>query len=158
MKTALAAVLFLLAGQVALADQACTDQCWQTWDDCAHNCGDFWSCDACDQQRDQCLNYCASCPSTRDYSTTVLLSAQQQPFTVCVEDYPNAHYGCRFTKYNTQYRRTNYRETTNCDGTKTTTVLSSSTFPGVCVTKYPSSCTSCSPYSLYNTYDHCPFW
>jgi hypothetical protein len=148
-KTAFAALLFLLACQVASADQACTDQCWLTWDDCSANCGDWWSCNACDEQRDQCLAYCDSCPHTRDYSVTTLLSAQQTGARQCMEEYAFAGHGFWFYQYFAQYRVTNYRDTTACDGTTTTTVLSSSTYSSYCLKKSPFFHDYCSPYSPY---------
>lgn len=152
------ATLLLFVGYtIPAVAVTCEQQCWLDYDNCS--CGDYWSCAACDEARDNCLNYCAShpCPATRDYSTTTLLSAQQTG-NGCVEEYFSARHGCWFSKYLAQYRRTNYRETTNCDGTTTTTVLSSSTFPITCFKRQnPFACSSCSPYLLYLQVEHCQF-
>ena len=125
------AILLLWVGHSmpAVAD-ACTDQCWLDYDNCY--CGDYWSCAACDEGRDNCLNYCATnppppCPSTRDYTISTIVNASTIFY----------NYGCywSFTYYPKQavtfdqwryrYRFDNYRETTSCNGSKTTQLLSS---------------------------------
>ncbi len=107
-----------------MADQACEDQCWLTWDSCY--CGDYWSCAACDDQRDQCLQACALCPSTRDYSTTTVLSRSYTNRNGCFQDHLYLGGGRRYYEYYTRERTNIYRETTQCNGTKSTQLLSSS--------------------------------
>jgi hypothetical protein len=146
-------LLWVGGGMRAAADQACIDQCWADYDNCP--CYDYSSCNQCDTMRQSCLNQCSQCPSTRDYSTTTILSSQQTGQTRCFEEFFGANHGYRFFEYLKTYSTTNYRETTQCNGTKTTTVLSTSTGQGLCWQKSPFLNDRCSPYQSTLGYGMC---
>jgi hypothetical protein len=140
------AVLFVLASQVSLADQACIDQCWADYDACVGpGCSSYWHCEQCDAQRDSCLNYCASCPTTREYTTSTITGTQATGRNGCYEDHIYFYSGKRYAEYRVTERRDTYRETTNCDGTKTTTLIGTGSISYYCWARDPIA--SCSNYA-----------
>jgi hypothetical protein len=113
-----ASTIFISAANPLAADAACENECWAEWDYCCANCGSYWCWDDCDQRRDQCLSYCATCPRTREWTTTTFYSDTAGPLPlVCLS---NQNY---YRKYTRTYKNVQYREITNCNGTVTTTVL-----------------------------------
>jgi hypothetical protein len=145
MKKSLLLVLWCLAGlSLPLnADQACEDQCYQDYYNCP--CFDYWSCAACDNQINQCLSYCASCPSNRDYTTSTITGTQATGRNGCYEDHIYFNSGKRYAEYRVTERRDTYRETTNCDGTKTTTLIGTGSISYYCWARDPIA--SCSNYA-----------
>src|SRR5829696_4579965 len=114
-RTLLFVALILMTAQVVSADEACSQQCWLDYDNCP--CNDYWSCNTCDERRDSCLNYCSTCPSTRNYTTTTILSRQATGRNGCYEDHIYFHSGRRYAEYLTTQRLDTYQETTACDRT-----------------------------------------
>jgi hypothetical protein len=145
-----ALILILLATgtpQRAEADAACENDCWTQWYACEDSCGpggDYWCHDTCDQARDQCLTSCANCPITRDYTTRTILSRQYTNRNGCYQDHLYFTGGRRYYEYYTKERRDNYRETTQCNGTKSTQLLSSTTLNYYCWVRGNTSGDSCS--------------
>ncbi len=158
-KHVVVAIFAFLASSPLWADAACEEQCGLDYWTCSDNCGAFGGA-LCEQQcvdaYNSCIHRCRSCPSTRDYSTSIMLSKQlTQPYK-CLEEYANAGRGYRFDEYYVRYKVTNYRETTNCDGTKTTVVLSSYNTAGSCWKQVTFPNNTCSPYSSV-AYPPCGF-
>lgn len=79
-----------------------------------------------------CSNHCQSCPSTRDYTTRTILSRQYTNRYGCFQDHIYLSGGKRYYEHYTKERRDNYRETTQCDGTKSTQLLSSTNLNYYC--------------------------
>ena len=159
-KLALATLLALAfaAQPASAADPVCVSGCQANYDSCVAECGSFgtfWCYDDCDNQYNTCYYGCTLCPSTRDYSTTTVLSQQHTGLKLCLEESPFANYGFKFWEYLIRYRVTNYRETTQCDGTKTTTVLSTSDNQTFCMEKSPFPNDYCSPYQPRTGFNFC---
>jgi hypothetical protein len=145
-KVLLFIALSLVAAQVVSADEACNQQCWANYYDCP--CFDYWSCAYCDDQINSCLSYCSTCPSTRNYTTTTVVSRQSTGRNGCYEDHIYLNVGRRYAEYFTTQRLDTYRETTNCNGTKTTTLLSSTNSSYYCWVR--DAIASCSPFVTPN--------
>lgn len=129
----------------ATADAACEQACWPQYDSCREACGaDYWCWDACDQQRDACLVGCQNCPKTRDYTTRTIVSRQYTNRNGCFQDHLYLSGGRRYYEYLTKERRDNYRETTQCDGTKSTQLLSSTNLNYYCWVRGNLGSDSCS--------------
>jgi hypothetical protein len=142
-------LLIVLSGANSLwADQACEEQCNLDYWACSDNCGAFGGA-LCEQQcvnaQNSCLQHCNQCPSTRDYTTRTILNNQATGRNGCYEDHMYFYSGKRYAEYSTTQRLDNYRETTACNGTKTTTLLSSTTSSYKCWAR--DAIASCSPYS-----------
>ena len=140
----------LVATPLWAGDPACEEQCNLDYWTCSDTCGPFGGA-LCEQQcvdaQNACLRTCELCPFIRNYSTTTLLSSQQTGARQCMEDYLDPGDGAWYWQYFIRYRVTNYRETTNCDGSKTTVVLSSYTSSAYCYNRSPFTNDVCYPYS-----------
>jgi hypothetical protein len=140
----------------AFADAACENACTDAWDQCVQNCGtDYWCWLNCDQLNEWCHTDCASCPSTRDYSTTTILSRSYTNRNGCFQDHLYLGGGRRYYEYFTKERKNNYRETTQCNGTKSTQLLSSSTYNYYCWTRgntLSDACSNPAPNYLFICY------
>ena len=145
-KVLLFVVLSLMATQAVLADEACNQECYDNYHACP--CFDYWSCASCDEQITNCLNYCSTCPSTRNYTTTTVVSRQSTGRNGCYEDHISLNSGKRYAEYFTTQRLDTYRETTACNGTRTTTLLSSTSSSYYCWVRDPIA--SCSPFVTPN--------
>lgn len=127
------AALFFGSGSPAAADAACEQACNVAGSQCSENCGnDYWCVQECDQVRDSCCEDCQLCPSTRDYSTTTVLSRSYTNRNGCYQDHLYLGGGRRYYEYYTKERKNNYRETTQCNGSTSTQLLSSSTYNYYC--------------------------
>lgn len=113
----------------AAKDPACVQQCQDEYDFCEEQCqtSGGWAPDCferCDADFNSCYNGCPeTCtgPTTREWDETVVAGATYLGYTRCLT------WG--FTPYlfdfmRITYKTTRYRETTQCDGTKTTEVVS----------------------------------
>lgn len=157
-KLLLALVMMLVSAPVFAADPACVSACQANYDYCVAQCGSFgtfWCYDDCDTQYFACYEPCTFCPSTRDYSTTTILSSQHTGLKLCLEESPFANSGFKFWEYFIRYRVTNYRETTQCNGTKTTTVLSTTDHQTYCMEESPFLTDTCSPYLPRTGFNFC---
>ena len=125
----------IISARSGTADQACENQCLDEWYTCTADCGSggsYWCYDACDQHRDQCIASCANCPSTRDYITRTVVSRQYTNRYGCFQDHLYLSGGRRYYEHYTTERHDSYRETTQCDGTKSTQLLWSNNFNYYC--------------------------
>ena len=144
-------LLLILLGVVAYAtpvaaDPECENQCSENYWACSDACGPFGGA-ACEQQCsdtvNQCLYNCTQCPSTRDYTTRTILSRQYTGRNGCYQDHIYLNGGRRYYEHYTQERRDNYRETTQCNGTKSTQLLSTNTLNYYCWVRGNTSSDSC---------------
>jgi hypothetical protein len=130
-----------------LADAACDEQCSADYWTCSDNCGPFGG-SLCEQQCSDalsvCLYHCGQCPSTRDYSTTTVLSRSYTNRNGCYQDHLYLSGGRRYYEYYTKERKNNYRETTQCNGSKSTQLLSSSTYNYYCWVRGNTGADACS--------------
>lgn len=104
---------------------ACTVQCNNAWLQCNATCERFPrpSCEAsCDQRLATCDASCG-CPSTREFDRVVFDHAIQRPGSTCVGDVQTST-GLQYGHYDKFTRTEHVRETLQCDGSKTQTVLS----------------------------------
>lgn len=148
------AALLGMASQ-ASADVACEQSCNLTHEQCTQECGSggtYWCFEACDQQRDTCWNNCQLCPSSRDYTTSTILSRTYTNRNGCYQDHLYLNGGRRYYEYLTKERRNNYRETTQCDGSKSTQLLSSSTYNYYCWVRGNTGADACSYPALNNLF------
>lgn len=150
-------IVLLLGAPFAWASNPeCEEQCNLDYWTCSDNCGPFGGA-LCEQQcvdtQNSCLAHCTTCPSTRDYTTTTPLGATATGRSGCYEDLYDFIGGQRYAEYFYRQRITTYRETTSCNGTKTTTVLSTYDNNFYCWVRDPIA--SCSPYAL-NFLRRCP--
>lgn len=151
-----ATLLGLALAALSASAQTCEEQCTNDRYACDAGCTTYWCYDECDQAYNGCVINCQPCqPSTRDYSTYTINSYTFTGQIRCLEEYLGARRGYRFYEYLYKYTTKNYRETTQCDGTKTTVLLSTSTGQGFCWEKSPYAGDSCSPYSSRAGYGFC---
>lgn len=149
--------IFLLTSVPARASNPeCEEQCNLDYWTCSDTCGPFGGA-LCEQQcvdaQNACLHHCTQCPSTRDYSQATFLGATATGRNGCFEDLADFTGGQRYAEYFYRQRITTYRETTSCDGSKTTVVLSTFDNNFYCWVRDPIA--SCSPYGL-NLLRLCP--
>ncbi len=131
--------------RAVFADAACENACDTTWQACLNDCGaDYWCWESCDQANQWCHDHCNSCPSTRDYTTSTILSRTYTNRNGCYQDHLYLNGGRRYYEYLTKERRNNYRETTQCDGSKSTQLLSSSTLNYYCWVRGNTGADACS--------------
>jgi len=110
-------------------DPACVNDCWSEYYDCVDYCenrggpGEEDCIDHCYSNRISCINACpeeCNGPTTRDYSDTVIIGFLYGGPTYCLTwSFWNYYFDYGLL----QLKTTTYRETTYCDGTKTTVVL-----------------------------------
>lgn len=156
-------ILLLLIGRsIPAAADACTDQCWLDYDACVGpGCSSYWHCAACDEARDSCFNSCPpppNCPSTRDYTTTTVANQSITNYNVgCfLHPYTYPEEGRQFNRWRYRYRYDTYRETTNCNGSKTTQLLSTS-YSAYTYCVYPNSTSCANPlHHSFSGYPLCP--
>jgi hypothetical protein len=158
----LASIALISAARPLAADAACDNDCWAQWDSCCYNCGGggtYWCYDNCDQVRDQCLQICSTCPSTRDYTTTTVVNQSLSfPNAGCYW-HPNIYPAAarQFDLWTHRYRYDNYRETTACNGSKTTQLLSTSySAYTYCMRPTFVTCVNPQPFS-HAGFPLCPF-
>jgi hypothetical protein len=103
---------------------ACEDQCYTDYWTCSDNCGAFGGA-LCEQQctdaLNGCLSVCPRCPTTRDYTVASVVSSQLTGRTACLQSPVT---GYPYQEYNRLIHFVQYRETTACNGTKTTAQIS----------------------------------
>lgn len=119
----------------AAATLTCEDVCWLYYDQCESGCGTppAEEClQRCDASLESCLEGCPVCPSTRDYTVVVPFSETYLGPTQCRENYLSFGSGRLYDRINRTDKATLYRETTYCDGSKTTVVVSVSYPSYVC--------------------------
>lgn len=80
----------------------------------------------CNGYYDGCVLSCPTCPTSREWTTTTYSDTAGSLPLVCLSDQDY------YRKYTRTTRTTRYRETRNCDGTVTTTVISESNTTGTC--------------------------
>ncbi|MCB1056500.1 MAG: hypothetical protein KDD11_13440 [Acidobacteria bacterium] len=137
----------------------CQLDCESEYSACELGCGNFPSCiDECDSSYSQCLADCSGgggcTPSTRDYTVTTLGMIQYFGQFICQERQPLSGEGLVHEKARQKAKVTFYRETTHCDGTKTTEVLHVSYGPWTYC--WAESLQACAPYWSAGTYFVCP--
>lgn len=126
--TVLLSILFpnsLFAG--VYPDPACEQECDAQAQSCYYeDCDQRGDCSYCWDNYDWCVSYCPLIceepKSVRDYTKVVLLNVQLHYTTACLKNGGSSKVHNKFTY---QQRVDTYRETTHCNGTKTTTLLSS---------------------------------
>ncbi len=128
------------------ADAACEAQCWEEYDACVGpGCASYWHCAECDERRDQCFAACAAappCPTTRDYSTGQVLSASYYSSFRCMLG-RGVFGGVWHQLTDRVVRIRDWRETTNCDGSKTTNLLNTYNRSERC---WDQTYSACSPW------------
>lgn len=152
MRKYLFVLAILLISTPLQADPACEEECNLNYWSCSDNCGPFGGA-LCEQQcvdaQNACLAHCSNCPSTREYTTSTITGRQATGRNGCYEDHIYFYSGKRYLEYLTSERRDTYRETTNCDGTKTTTLIGTGTISYYCWARDPiASCGNYAPNYL----------
>lgn len=143
----------VLAGSTlpAKADAACVEECGLTYWACSDNCGAFGGalCEQnCTDAYNACVNQCSQCPTYRDYSTLQYINKTDTNSTTCVKNTAiNDATGYIYKIFTTHFLRYNWRETTQCNGTKSTQLLSTAPVDGTCYFKKAGSNNLCSPFS-----------
>lgn len=128
----------------------CQEECAEVHQRCESSCGVPPAEDClqrCDFDYTQCLNACAApppCPTTREYTVVTTVSATYVGPSRCLEDHLVRFRGRVYDRLYRTDKATRYRETTNCDGTKTTQVIGVSYNSYYCWARSPFSC---SPYA-----------
>jgi hypothetical protein len=131
-------LLGLIPAKPALADQACSNQCWQDYDNCF--CGDYWSCASCDEARDNCLSWCDSCPRVnKDWTTTTITDTAGPLPLICLSN------GYFYQKYTRVTRVDHYQQILKCDYSLTTNLLGTSSTNKTCYKYKPTQGGSCIP-------------
>jgi hypothetical protein len=130
--TAMVFLFHLLSSSSLLAyvypDPACEQQCSDDFLFCVNNRCDprASSCDFCQTDYERCISVCPQVcqepKNVRDYTITSYVNIQRTQTTACVVDAEGAKTSYKF---NYKLRTDTYRETTHCDNTKTTQLLSS---------------------------------
>ncbi len=139
----LAAVILATAVR---ADEACVNDCIDQRNYCDSQCGDYWCYELCEQQYNACYDSCQYCPTTRDYTVITPISRTDQQVTSCII------HNTSFL-YLEQDNIKVYRETTQCNGSKSTQLLQNyNTSPYYC---WATNHASCSP-SVFSPYPWCP--
>lgn len=123
----------LLAG--VYPDPTCEQECDDRYISCMYeDCDQRGDCSYCGENQDWCISncplVCEEPKSIRDYTKTVYFNVQLHYVTACLRNGPSSKEHNRFTY---QARVDTYRETTHCDGTKTTTLLSTGSPSGILV-------------------------
>ncbi len=131
---------FVLVGSTlpAEADAACVDECGLTYWACSDNCGAFGGalCEQnCTDAYNACVNQCSQCPTYRNYSTEQYINKTEKPAKCIKNRQINDATGYFYREFTTHYLRYNWRETTQCNGTKSTQLLSTVPFDGLCYLK-----------------------
>jgi hypothetical protein len=129
---------FLLVPLPLFADAECENQCGIDYWTCSDNCGAFGGalCESqCSDGFNSCIGRCNACPTTRDYTVTTLVSKTASGRNGCFTDFNFNTGAFTYKEYLEKDKRTTYRETTACNGTKTTTVLSTTNETYYCWTK-----------------------
>jgi len=141
-------------------DPVCVDGCWSEYYDCLDYCdaiggpGEEECTDHCKFNRNSCLDNCPEVctgPTTRDYSDTVVAGFQYTGPSRCLTW---LFYNYYFDYGLLTLKTTTYRETTYCDGSKTTVVLSVSYSSYYCWLRSYQGCSYPVGDSLY--YFTCP--
>ena len=130
--TAMVFLFHLLSSRSLLAyvypDPACEQQCSDDFLFCVNNRCDprASSCEFCQTDYDRCISVCpqvcAEPKNVRDYTITSYVNVQRTQATECVQGVSSATVD---NKFYYKIRTDTYRETTHCDNTKTTQLLSS---------------------------------
>jgi len=145
-------------------DPACESQCLTTYyacsDQCAQYGGAVYGCDeSCQNSLDSCIHYCPTCPRSRSYSRDFLTGYLTIPgTTACLSESTASVLRPRIRqKVTPVYQRVTYRETTQCNGSVTTTETGRQNISGAqCWTALGSQ--NCSPVNLLPFLDLlCPF-
>lgn len=126
----------LITGPAANAQSSCQDECLATYEACSRDClgGNFYGCEeTCQNNLGICLQTCPSCPTTRTYTQTSILGSQLNFFQEgCFNTRWNNTIPRAFENYTVQYRQQTFRETTACNGSKSTVLIGDSTFSDIC--------------------------
>lgn len=142
---AFAVLAFGLLSSPVAAQNECQQSCGTQYDVCSASCGGMYGCEeSCQNQLDSCWAACPPCPTTRDYSTITVLSRTYTNRNGCYQDHLYLTGGRRYYEYYTKERKNTYRETTQCDGSKSTQLLSSSTYNYYCWVRGNTGSDSCS--------------
>jgi hypothetical protein len=115
------------------AHDDCVNDCYNTYYACSDPCTDYACIQDCQYWFNQCYYGCpppCSGPTVRTYSTTTITSASWVT-TQCVAG-PTFTTGSYYDRYNYTYRVDNHSETTQCDGSKTDEITSTSYGSGYC--------------------------
>jgi hypothetical protein len=117
------------------APSTCEGYCAQDLLQCEIGCNGNAACEQqCNYIYADCIAGCAPCPgpTIRDYSVSTLVSQNFLGISECLRDFYPPYASQWHSKFQLQYKDTTYRETTQCDGSKTTVVLSVSYSYSVC--------------------------
>lgn len=128
------------------AHDDCVADCYNTYYACSDPCTDYACIQDCQYWFNQCYYGCPpGCPgpSVRNYSTVSLVSSTWYGSDCYKQPFPDTG-NWQYDKYYRVYHVDNYRETTQCDGSKTTELISSYNYGEYCLTKYPYPWGSCS--------------
>ncbi len=160
------ALMTLLALTIAPAAwaqlSACQQDCYHQNDVCMFGedgtqTPTYWRIEECDQIFQACMDHCANCPYTREYTTVTVLDFQFTGAARCLEDIFQRRRGIRYYEARRTERVTTYREVQQCDGTTSTTVVSSQDRTYYCWARGSTTRDLCSPYFSNLPYLICPF-
>lgn len=130
-------------------DPVCVQGCQEQRDSCyLDRCEpQVGGCGFCETYYESCVNSCPKCPTTRDYSTTTVTGQTFFSPTACFYGFALAEGRRHEFSYRTLRSRF-WRETTNCDGSKTTVLLNTVNWAEYCWQQFN---VSCSPAGHNNT-------
>lgn len=102
----------------------------------------------CNGYYDSCVASCPECPTTREYSTTTVTGQSYYNSTRCFQGFGTFGEGRTHQLSYRTLRTQTWRETRNCDGSTSTTLLSTSNRSETCWQQFNSFC---SPWVYNNT-------
>jgi hypothetical protein len=120
------------------AHDDCVADCYNNYYACSDPCTDYACIQDCQYWFNQCYYGCppgCSGPSVRNYSTVTLTSSTWSGSDCYREPFPSTS-NWQYDKYYRVYHVNNYRETTQCDGSKTTELVSSYNYGEYCLTRF----------------------
>jgi hypothetical protein len=137
-------------GRDPLCVQQCDDERYFCYTEI---CDPRGSCEFCEDNYDSCVLSCPICPTTREYTTVTVLSLSYFNSFRCFQGFGTFGEGRVHQLISRTLRSRRWREVRQCDGSTTTTLLSTNTWSETCWDQYN---TYCSPWEHnYTPYPTC---